>query len=86
MNLALRGIDANIEWGDSFREDHFKELKADFILANPSFNDSDSGPELLLDERKMEVRRASKRQCKLWMGSAFYTSFITNRFSRLCFS
>jgi type I restriction enzyme M protein len=50
MNLALRGIDANIEWGDSFREDQFKDLRADFILANPPFNDSDWGVELFLDD------------------------------------
>jgi type I restriction enzyme M protein len=50
MNLAIRGIDANIEWGDSFRDDQFKDLKADFILANPPFNDSDWGGELLQDD------------------------------------
>ena len=40
MNLAIRGIDANIQWGNSFHKDAFKDLKADFILANPPFNDS----------------------------------------------
>jgi type I restriction enzyme M protein len=39
MSLAFRGIDINIEWGDSFRDDQFKDLRADFILANPPFND-----------------------------------------------
>ncbi|MDE1862996.1 MAG: type I restriction-modification system subunit M [Thaumarchaeota archaeon] len=50
MNLAIRGIDANVEWGDSFRDDQFKDLRADFILANPPFNDSDWGGELLQDD------------------------------------
>jgi type I restriction enzyme M protein len=50
MNLAIRGIDAKISWGDSFREDQFKDLRADFILANPPFNDSDWGGELLQDD------------------------------------
>ncbi|MCA2004098.1 MAG: type I restriction-modification system subunit M [Candidatus Nitrosotenuis sp.] len=50
MNLAIRGIDANVEWGDSFRDDQFKDLKVDFILANPPFNDSDWGGELLQDD------------------------------------
>ena len=54
MNLAFRGIDANIEWGDSFREDQFKDLKADFILANPPFNDSDWGGELLQNDVRWE--------------------------------
>ncbi len=50
MNIAIRGIDANIKWGDSFHDDQFKDLKADFILANPPFNMSDWGGELLQDD------------------------------------
>jgi type I restriction enzyme M protein len=50
MNIAIRGIDARIDWGDSFRDDQFKDLRADFILANPPFNDSDWGGELLQDD------------------------------------
>src|SRR6266567_1530326 len=50
MNIAIRGIDARIEWGDSFRDDQFKDLRADFILANPPFNDSDWGGEFLQDD------------------------------------
>lgn len=52
MNLAIRGIDAKIEWGDSFRDDQFKDLRADFMLANPPFNDSDWGGELLQDDAR----------------------------------
>jgi len=43
MNLAIRGIDAKIEWGDSLLDDKHKDLKADFILANPPFNMEDWG-------------------------------------------
>ena len=43
MNLAIRGIDAKIEWGDSFLDDKHKDLRADFILANPPFNMEDWG-------------------------------------------
>jgi len=50
MNLAIRGIDANIGWGDSFTDDKHKDLKADFILANPPFNDSDWKGEQLRDD------------------------------------
>jgi len=36
MNLAIRGIESkNIQLGDSFHSDQHKDLKADFILANP---------------------------------------------------
>jgi len=43
MNLALRGIEADFgpEAADTFRRDLHPDLRADFILANPPFNDSD---------------------------------------------
>ena len=43
MNMAIRGIDANIQWADTFLNDKHKDLKADYILANPPFNDEDWG-------------------------------------------
>ena len=54
MNLAIRGIDANIQWGDSFLNDSHKDLKANFILANPPFNDSDWKGELLREDVRWE--------------------------------
>jgi type I restriction enzyme M protein len=52
MNLAIRGIDAKIELGDTFLHDRHKDLKADFIMANPPFNISDwSGEQLREDIR-----------------------------------
>lgn len=42
MNLSIRGIESKqILLGDSFHNDQHKDLKADYILANPPFNDSD---------------------------------------------
>lgn len=41
MNLAIRGIDAKIELGDTLLNDKFPGLKVDYILANPPFNVSD---------------------------------------------
>ena len=43
MNLAIRGIEGNLgpNNADTFHNDLHKELKADFILANPPFNVSD---------------------------------------------
>ncbi len=43
MNMAIRGIDADIRWADTFLNDKHKDLKADYILANPPFNDEDWG-------------------------------------------
>jgi type I restriction enzyme M protein len=52
MNLAIRRIEADIQWNNegSFLNDAHKTLKADFILANPPFNDSDWRGELLKDD------------------------------------
>ena len=43
MNLAIRGIEADFseEQADTFRRDLHPDLRADFVLANPPFNDSD---------------------------------------------
>ena len=38
MNLAIRGVFGKIEFGNSYYNDKFSELKADFVLANPPFN------------------------------------------------
>ena len=50
MNLSIRGIEGNIQLGDSFLDDKHKDLKADFILANPPFNVSDWYGELLRED------------------------------------
>ena len=52
MNLAIRGIDANIAWNNegSFLNDAHKDLKADFVIANPPFNDSDWKGDLLRED------------------------------------
>jgi type I restriction enzyme M protein len=52
MNLAIRGIEANLgpHHGDSFHNDLHKDVKADFILANPPFNVSDWGGDRLRDD------------------------------------
>ena len=52
MNLAIRGIDANIAWNNegSFLNDAHKDMKADFVIANPPFNDSDWKGDLLRED------------------------------------
>lgn len=52
MNLAIRGIEANLgsQAADSFLRNLHPDLKADYILANPFFNDSDWSGELLRDD------------------------------------
>lgn len=52
MNLAIRGLDANLgaENADTFHRDQHKDLKADYVLANPPFNDSDWGGDRLRED------------------------------------
>jgi type I restriction enzyme M protein len=52
MNLAIRGIEAQIAQGDTFHNDRHPDLKADFIMANPPFNISDWGGERLRDDQR----------------------------------
>lgn len=52
MNLAVRGIDSDIRWNNegSFHKDELRDLKADFIIANPPFNISDWGGDRLRED------------------------------------
>ena len=61
INLAIRGIDSNIQWGNSFTEDKHRDLKSDYILANPPFNDKDWKAELLEDDQRWKYGVPPKR-------------------------
>jgi len=61
INLAIRGIDSNIQWGNSFTEDKHRDLKSDYILANPPFNDKDWNSELLEDDQRWKYGVPPKR-------------------------
>jgi type I restriction enzyme M protein len=53
MNLAIRHIESKfVIWNNegSFQNDAHKDLKADYLLANPPFNDSDWKGEMLRDD------------------------------------
>jgi type I restriction enzyme M protein len=54
MNLAVRGIDADIKWNNegSFHRDELKDKRFDFVLANPPFNVSDWGGERLREDAR----------------------------------
>ena len=84
MNLAIRGIEANIEWNNegSFLKDAHKDLKADFILANPPFNDSDWSGELLRDDVRWKYGIPPSLQVRnLLLARAFYCRPATPRSS-----
>ena len=54
MNLAVRGIDADIRWNNegSFLKNELADLRFDHILANPPFNISDWGGERLREDAR----------------------------------
>jgi len=52
MNLAIRGIEGNIGLGNSFHDDKFKDLRADYVMANPPFNISKWRGSLLGDDAR----------------------------------
>lgn len=56
MNLALRGLknDLGEKHEDSFLHDLHKDLKADFILANPPFNQNEWGSEKLINDNRWQ--------------------------------
>lgn len=56
MNLAGRGIDADIRWNSegSFHKDDLPDLKADVVLAKPPFNISDWGGDRLRDDARWQ--------------------------------
>ena len=43
MNLAIRNAEGEIQWGDSYHDDKFFDLRADYVVSNPPFNDSNWG-------------------------------------------
>jgi type I restriction enzyme M protein len=70
MNLFIHGIDGKIELGNSYIDDHHADLKADYVLANPPFNDGsksergwgadqvpDKDPRLKLGDKRLPLTR-----------------------------
>ena len=56
MNLAIRQIDANLggQHADSFHHNLHPDLRADYLLANPPFNDSDWGGDRLREDKRWQ--------------------------------
>ena len=49
MNLAIRGAEGDIRIGDSYHDDKFPDLRADYVVSNPPFNDSGWGADRVKD-------------------------------------
>jgi type I restriction enzyme M protein len=75
MNLAIRGIDNDLgaESADSFHRDLHPDLKADYVIANPPFNDSDwRGDQLREDKRWVYGAPAVNNANYAWMQHFIY--------------
>ena len=44
MNLAIHGLSGHVKLGNTLLEDEHKDLRADFVLANPPFNMKNGEP------------------------------------------
>lgn len=76
MNLAIRGIDGSqIKWNSegSFLNDALPDLKADYIIANPPFNQSDWGVEQMQTDARWQYGVPPKNNANYgWMQHMLY--------------
>jgi len=73
MNLAIRGIEAKVEQGDTFLNDRFPDLRADYILANPPFNMKNWGRDRLRDDRRWKFGLPPARNANFaWVQHIIY--------------
>ena len=84
MNLAIRGIEGRIDHGDSFLNDRLRDIKADFILANPPFNVKNwgGGRRAHQGRQALEIRRSAQGQREFRLGTAHRASSRSERNSR----
>jgi type I restriction enzyme M protein len=98
MNLFIHGLDANIQLGNSYFDDKHATLKADYVLANPPFNDGskgengwgadrigDKGPRLTLGGFNVQRSRCGCRRsssCSLGTCTTCQTLFSPLRWRR----
>ena len=68
MNLAIRGIDGQIKLGNSYYDDKFPDLRADFLLANPPFNADWDPDRLSQKDPRIKYGIAPKRNANfMWI-------------------
>lgn len=76
MNLAIRGIDGSqIKWNSegSFLKDAHPDLKADYIIANPPFNQDEWGQEVLQNDPRWKYGLPPKGNANFaWMQHMIY--------------
>jgi len=76
MNLAIRGIDGSqVQWNSegTLLKDAHRDLKADFIIANPPFNQKDWGEDILRNDPRWKFGLPPKNNANYaWMQHMIY--------------
>lgn len=73
MNVLLHGINAEIRLGNSLLDDKYKDLKADYVIANPPFNQDDWGAERISkDDPRLVGPVTNSNANYMWMQHFFY--------------
>src|SRR5699024_4817196 len=72
MNVLLHGINADIRLGNSLLDDQFPDLKADYVIANPPFNQDDWGADRISNDDPRLVGPVTNSNANyMWMQHFF---------------
>ncbi|OAT84192.1 DNA methyltransferase [Bacillus sp. MKU004] len=73
MNVLLHGMNADIRLGDSLLNDQYPDLRADFVIANPPFNQKDWGAERISkDDPRLISKITNSNANYMWMQHFLY--------------
>jgi len=72
MNLAIRSIAGNIQLGNSYWDDKFKDLRADFVITNPPFDDTEWGAERVVGDVRLKYGMPGQYANYMWIQHFIY--------------
>ena len=72
MNLTIRGIEGNIQLGNSYWDDKHKDLRTDYILTNPPFNDTEWGAERVVGDVRLKYGTPGQYANYMWIQHFIY--------------
>jgi type I restriction enzyme M protein len=72
MNLTIRGIEGNIQPGNSYWDDKHKDLRTDYILTNPPFNDTEWGAERVVGDVRLKYGMPGQYANYMWIQHFIY--------------
>ena len=72
MNLSIRGIEGNIKLGNSYWDDKFKDLRADFVITNPPFNDTEWGADRVVGDVRLKYGMLGQYANYMWIQHFIY--------------